>query len=129
MAKVRQIGLALALGMLIFVGCAGTKDPAALAVEQYLKGMVAGDSSQTSKMACKDFEDQAVKDADSFGGVKAQLVNPVCSKTGTEGTEVLVGCAGKIAATYGNEVQEFDLAGPVYSVTQQGGDWLVCGRQ
>ncbi len=129
MAKVRQIGLALALGMLILSGCAGAKDPAAVAVEKYLKGMVAGDAVQTSKMACKDFEDQAVKDADSFGGVKAELTSAVCSKTGSEGSAVLVSCAGKISATYGNEVQEFDLAGPVYSVVQQGSDWLVCGRQ
>jgi hypothetical protein len=129
MAKVRQFGLVLAFSMFLLVGCAGSKDPAATAVERYLKGMVAGDSSQTSKMACKDFEDQAVKDADSFGGVKAELVQAVCSKSGMQGSAVLVGCVGKISATYGKENQEFELAGPVYSVIQQGGDWLVCGRQ
>ncbi len=129
MAKVRQIGLAMALCMGLLVGCAGSKDPAAAAVERYLKAMVAGDSSQTSKLACKDYEEQAVKDADSFGGVKAELLQPVCTKTGTQAGAALVGCTGKISATYGKENQQFDLAGPVYSVIQQGGDWLVCGRQ
>jgi hypothetical protein len=128
MGKLRLMGLLLALCTIFLASCAGGKDPAALVVEQYLKGMVAGDANQTSKLACKEFEDQAVKDADSFGGVKAELVNAVCTKSGTDGSTVLVGCSGTIAATYGNEVQKFDLAGPMYKVVQQGGSWLVCGR-
>ena len=128
--RVRAKLLILCLGAAAIVGaCSSTGDPSSRAVEQYLKAMVAGDSVQTTKLACKDFEDQASKDADSFGGVKASLSGAACKKTGTGNGADLVVCTGKINATYGNEQQEFDLAGPVYSVVQQSGDWLVCGRQ
>jgi hypothetical protein len=114
---------------LVMAGCTQASDPAANVVQQYLKGMVAADNNQVSKLVCKDFEDQAVKDVDSFAGVKAELSSAVCTKSGMDGQVELVSCSGKILATYGNEKQEIDLAGPVYRVTQQGGSWLVCGRQ
>jgi len=129
MGKLVFAGLLLVLGLLFVAGCSGGKDSAALAVEQYLQGMAAGDANQASKLACKEFEEQAVSDADSFAGVKGQLLDAACSKTGANGSAALVSCTGKISATYGNEVQQFDLAGPVYTVVQQGGSWLVCGRQ
>lgn len=128
MKLIRWIGIGWVL-VLVMAGCTQASDPAAGVVQQYLKGMVAADSAQVSKLVCKDFEDQATQDIDSFAGVKAELSNPVCSKSGMDGQVVLVACSGKILATYGNEKQEIDLAGPVYRVEQQGGSWLVCGRQ
>jgi hypothetical protein len=124
----RWLFLAL-VSLFVIVGCAFASDPASGVVLQYLKSMVAADNSQVSKLVCKEFEDQAVKDSDSFAGVKAELKGASCQKSGSDGSAVLVTCAGKIIATYGNENQEFDLAGPVYRVTQQGSSWLVCGRQ
>jgi hypothetical protein len=129
MAKRYWILLISLLGVVIFSGCGGAGDPAANVVQKYLQAMVAGDASQTTKLACKDFEDQASKDADSFAGVKASLDSAVCQKTGSDSSGELVSCSGKINATYGNEQQAFDLAGPTYKVIQQNGDWLVCGRQ
>lgn len=129
MAKRHWILLVYLLGVVIFSACGGAGDPAARAVKKYLQAMVAGDAAQTTKLACKDFEDQASKDADSFTGVKASLDGATCKVTGSDPGGDLVSCSGKISATYGNEKQEFDLAGPTYKVIQQSGDWLVCGRQ
>ena len=127
-AKRMQLVLAWLLGILILSACGTGGDPSAQVVQKYLQAMVAGDASQTAKYACKDFEDQASKDADSFTGVKASLDGAACKKTGSDQGADLVSCTGKITATYGNEQQAFDLAGPVYKVIQQNGDWLVCGR-
>ena len=129
MWKALRFGLLWGAVLIILTACSGSVDPAAGVVEQYLKAMAAGDATQTARLACKGFEDQAAKDADSFGGVKAVLRDAVCKKTGADGNSTLVACSGKIEATYGNEQQNFDLAGPIYSVIQQSGNWLVCGRQ
>ena len=129
MRKALSFGLLWGAVLLILTACSGSSDPAVGVVEQYLKAMVAGDSAQAAKLACKGFEEQAVKDADAFAGVKASLNGAVCKKSGADGTATLVSCSGKIDATYGNEQQNFDLAGPVYQVIPQGGNWLVCGRQ
>ncbi len=111
------------------VACSGGSDPSVRAVEKYLQAMISGDATQTAKLACKDFESHASADADSFGGVKASLQGVACKKSGSQDGADLVTCSGKISATYGNEQQEFDLAGPTYKVIQQNGDWLVCGQQ
>jgi hypothetical protein len=129
MAKRHWILWGCLLGVIFFSACGAANNSSAGAVQKYLQAMVAGDASQTTKLACKDFEDQASKDADSFTGVKASLKDAACKKTGSDTNGDLVNCTGKISATYGNEQQEFDLAGPTYSVIQQSGDWLVCGRQ
>lgn len=127
--KLQRLVLCILIGWMVITGCSASSDPAAGAVQKYLQSMISADSSQMSKLVCKDFEDQAAKDNDSFAGVKAELNNAACKKTGTDGSSALVTCTGKIVATYGNEKQEIDLAGPVYRVTQEGGSWLVCGRQ
>ena len=124
-----KMGLIM-LGLAAFLAaCATGGDPAVRVVEKYIQAMVAGDTTQATKLACKAFEEQASKDADSFSGVKASLNGAACKKTNTVNGADQVECSGKISASYGNEQQEFDLAGPVYQVVQQNGDWLVCGRQ
>lgn len=128
MAKRVWFFLVCFLSVAILSACGGSSDPSARVVLKYLQAMVTGDASQTAKLACKDFEDQASKDADSFTGVKASLDGAACKKTGSDQGADLVSCSGKISATYGNEIQAFDLAGPTYKVIQQSGEWLVCGR-
>lgn len=129
MAKRHWFLLAVFLGAILLPACSGAGDASVQVVQKYLQAMVSGDSAQTTKLACKDFEDQAAKDADSFTGVKASLEGAACKKSGSDQGAELVSCTGKISATYGNEQQQFDLAGPTYKVVQQSGDWLVCGRQ
>jgi|WetSurMetagenome_2_1015567.scaffolds.fasta_scaffold214186_2 hypothetical protein len=105
----------------------GSNDPAAKAVVNYLQAVVSGDASKVSSNSCKDWESQAMMEMDSFAGVKANVDQAVCKTTSTDGSMTQVTCTGKIKATYNNENQEFDLSGRTYQVTQQGGEWLVCG--
>ena len=44
-----------------------------------------------------------------------------------DGETSLVDCTGSIIASYNDEDQELDLSVRTYQVTQEGGDWLVCG--
>jgi hypothetical protein len=114
----------------MLTACSGGSDGAsAKVVEQYLAAMVSGNTDQMTQLVCKEFEEQAAGDVDAFIGVTAELSEMSCAKTGSDGEVDLVGCTGSILATYGNEQQTFDLAGPVYRVIEQSGSWLICGRQ
>ena len=121
--------LFLSFVICILTACSGGNDGSGKVVEQYLTAMVAGNSEQIAQIVCKEFEEQAAADVDAFIGVSAEISNMNCTETGSDGEAVSVECSGSIAATYGNEQQTFDLAGPVYRVIEQGGGWLVCGRQ
>jgi hypothetical protein len=130
MRTLRYILLGLLLAAAL-VGCAGagagTGAPAAKAVESYLSAMVAQDGTKLSNATCKAFEDKATLDMDAFVGVKAELQNMTCQENGKNGDQTQVTCTGKIVATYNNEQQQIDLAGRTYQVTQEGGEWRVCG--
>jgi hypothetical protein len=124
------VGVILAsLALAACGGGSGAKDPAAQTVNNYLQALVAGDNNRITTLSCKDFEKQANLEVDSFAGVKPSLKDVVCQVRGTEGSARVVTCTGKISATYGNEVQEFDLSKQSYIVNQQGSDWLVCGHK
>ena len=74
-----------------------------------------------------DWEEDALIELDSFQAVTARLEDAACTQTGTDGETALVHCAGRIILSYDNEDQELDLSVRTYQVTQEGGDWLVCG--
>ena len=118
---------------LILAACGGPgsspagKSPAAAAVENYYAAMVSKDAAKVSNLTCKDFEEQALLEMDSFQAVKAELDNVVCTEAGTDGGDTLVGCTGNIVLTYNNENQTLDVSRQVYRVVQQAGDYLVCG--
>ena len=99
-------------------------------VEKYLQAIVEKDSAQVSTLSCGEWETNALKMLDSFQAVSAELEDLNCEETGTnpDGMSV-VSCTGKIVATYGNELQEFDLSIQDYLVENLNGEWLVCGMQ
>ncbi|NMC80632.1 MAG: hypothetical protein GYA59_14820 [Chloroflexi bacterium] len=117
------------VSLLLLGGCAQGNggDAAAKTVEAYLQALVDGNTDQMSNLSCKDWEQQAMLELDSFQGVEASLADASCKLTGSEGDTSLVECQGKIQATYNNEQQEFDLGGRVYQVVKEGGDLRVCG--
>lgn len=108
-------------------GSGGQKNAAAKAVEDYLTALVSKDENRLVTLSCKDWEDSALLEMDSFQAVTARLDGMSCSQTGTDGSTALVTCQGKIISTYNNEDQELDLSVRTYQVVQQGGEWLVCG--
>jgi hypothetical protein len=108
-------------------GTSNTNDAPAKAVEDYLTALVEKDADRLSTLVCGEWEDEALIELDSFQAVSTRLEGLACEQTGTDGDTALVLCNGKIIATYTNENQEIDLSTRTYQVTQEGGDWLVCG--
>lgn len=115
--------------ILSLVACdtSNTNDAPAKAVEDYLTALVEKDADRLSTLVCGEWEDEALIELDSFQAVSTRLEGLACEQTGTDGDTALVLCNGKIIATYTNEDQEIDLSTRTYQVTQEGGDWLVCG--
>ena len=112
---------------LLLVACASNADAPAQAVENYLNALVEKDETRLSTLVCGDWEEDALIELDSFQAVTARLENTACIQTGTDGETALVDCTGSIIASYNDEDQELDLSVRTYQVTQEGGDWLVCG--
>jgi hypothetical protein len=124
----RTILFSLAL-IFVLAGCWGSssKTGAVGAVERYYQAIVSQDADQFTSVTCADYEEAALIELDSFQGVKAELQGFSCQETGTQGEFTLVQCAGKIAASYGNEVRDFPLDDRIHKVKNEGGDWRVCG--
>ena len=112
---------------LLLIACASNTDAPAKAVEDYLNALVEKDVDRLSTLVCGDWEEDALIELDSFQAVTARLEGAACTQTGTDGETALVDCTGSIIASYNDEDQELDLSVRTYQVTQEGGDWLVCG--
>ncbi len=118
--------LALALALLL-AACGEAVDAAAAAVENYLNALVAKDADSISALSCADWEPQALLELDSLQAVETRLEGLACTSTTEEDGSISVNCVGKILATYNGEDQELDLSVRTYVVTEQGGEYLVCG--
>jgi len=101
----------------------------AKAVENYLTALVEKDGDRLPTLVCGDWEADALIELDSFQAVTARLDNLACSQTGTDGETALILCTGNIIATYNGEDQALDLSGRTFQVTQENGEWLVCGTR
>ena len=99
------------------------------AVENYLTALVEKDADRLPTLVCGEWEEDALIELDSFQAVTASLENVACSQTGTDGDTSLVLCTGNIVASYNGEDQQLDLSTRTYQVTEQGGDWFVCGTR
>jgi hypothetical protein len=122
--------LFITIATLLLAACASNKNGApAKAVEDYLAALVEKDADRLSTLVCGAWEEDALIELDSFQAVTARLEGLACEQTGTDGEMTLVLCSGKIIASYNNEDQELDLSVRTYQVTQEGGDWLVCGTR
>ena len=120
--------LVILLAALALTACAANNDSGpANAVEDYLNALVAKDADRLSTLSCREWEDDALLELDSFQAVTARLEGVACEQTGTDGSTALVLCNGQIIATYDTEDQELDLSVRTYQVVQEGGEWLVCG--
>jgi hypothetical protein len=113
----------------VLASCSRQNDAAAFVVEDYLSSLVKEDATEISNLVCREFEQQAKLELDSFIGVSASLSDLSCEILSIEESLALVTCTGKIIATYNNEQQELDIAGRTYKVQKENSDWLVCGYQ
>jgi hypothetical protein len=112
---------------LLLAACGQSKPEPARAVEAYLQTFVDKDDARLVTLVCPDFEMDALIEYDSFGLVKTALEDLDCQQTALDGDTASVVCQGSLQATYGNEVQSYDLAERTYSVINPGDEWLVCG--
>jgi hypothetical protein len=119
--------LVCSLGILLSACNSGAVDTKAKVVESYIKAVITQDSDQVSNLSCKSWEESAIMELDTFQTVKAVTEDLSCKSTGKSGETDEVKCNGKIVATYNEEKTEFDLTRRTYTVTQEGGDWRVCG--
>ena len=113
--------------LMLLSACSGGTKSAAVAVEDYIRALVAKDAARLSALSCADWEQMAQTELDSFQAVQVRLDGLACSVIGNEGSTTLVTCQGKIIASYNNEDQTIDLSVRTYQVVHQGGDYLVCG--
>ncbi|HXD12433.1 MAG TPA: hypothetical protein VN653_20350 [Anaerolineales bacterium] len=99
------------------------------AVNKYLNALVEKDAERLPTLVCGDWEEDALIELDSFQAVTARLDNVSCELTGSDGDTALVNCKGNIVMSYNNEDSALDLSSRTYQVTQEGGEWVVCGTR
>ena len=130
MRKLLLILSIVLIANLLLSACASSKtDAPAKAVENYLNALVAKDANRLSTLVCSKWEQDALGELDSFQAVTVSLDQVACAQTGTDGSTALVKCTGNIVTSYNNEDQKIDLSTRTYQVTQESGDWLVCGTR
>jgi hypothetical protein len=98
-------------------------------VDSYLNALVAKDAERLPTLVCGSWEEDALIELDSLQAVSARLEGVSCAQSGTDGAMALVDCSGSIVLTYDTEDQNIDLANVTYQVVEEGGEWLVCGKQ
>jgi hypothetical protein len=127
MHKYLPLGLLALACAVLLAACGGKGDAAAGAVENYLNALVSKDADRVSALSCADWEPQALLELDSFQAVETSLEGLSCTSATEDDGTISVHCAGKILASYNGEEQELDLSLRTYVVTEQGGEYLVCG--
>lgn len=122
--------LLLGMSVIALAACSqeGSDDhgPAA-AVEAYFQALVVKDSSRLSNLSCSTWEAEAQKELNSFGAVTAELRELDCTAVEADEENAEVSCSGVIAANYGNEVLEIDLADRPIQAVYEDGEWRMCG--
>ncbi len=127
MFKKLLIAMILVLGALALLGCQPAEKQAVDAVQAYLQALVDKNETQLVNLSCPNWQDDALLEYDAFGNVGTSLKDLACTSTGIGESEIHVRCTGSIQATYQNEAQTFDLSSRDFTVSNIGGDWLVCG--
>jgi outer membrane lipoprotein-sorting protein len=122
-----KISLCILL-LLILSGC-NRQSPAAQSVEAYLNALVSDDVNDVAMLTCKEWEEEAIIEYDSFQLVSPKLQDVQCSEIDQVDDYVTVQCTGQILATYNNETTTISLENRLFKVKNEKGDWFVCGYQ
>jgi hypothetical protein len=114
------------------VGCKPSQAVPVQTMQAYLTAFSAKDENTLISLTCKEWQDQALLEYDSFGNVTTELKDVTCKLTGqstnAQGETVYsVNCTGAISASYNGELRTFDLSKRVYQVVDRGGSLQVCG--
>ena len=117
----------LLLAALLLSACAASEQGAVQAVETYLQALVEKDQDRLLTGICPAWEADALLELDALSLIQTTLSDLSCEQTAEGADQAEVVCQGSIDATYGTEVQKFDLSGRTFVVQRTGSDWLVCG--
>ena len=114
------------------VGCKPSQAAPVQTMQAYLTAFADKDENTLISMTCKEWEDQALLEYDSFGNVTTELKDLSCKLVGqtsnTQGETIYsVNCTGVISASYNGELRSFDLSKRVYQVVDRGDALQVCG--
>jgi hypothetical protein len=104
-----------------------TADPAASVIVAYLQARAAASMDETLALACTTWQSGAATEVTSFASMNAKLEGVTCSVSGAEGDFTLVSCGGEMTTTYGGESRVWDMSRFIYQVTQEAGQWKMCG--
>lgn len=123
----KKILLMLILLLTLSACSTNTEAEAARAIEAYLAALTSQQPERLVTLSCADWEDDALFELDSFAAVSTSLKDLQCQVSGQDGDAQLVTCTGSIQATYGNEIQQFDLSARTFRAISEGGEWRMCG--
>jgi hypothetical protein len=112
---------------LLISGCDTSPSGPAQAVETYLTALAEKNVDQLVNASCRDWEESARLELDSFAAVTPKLNNVTCQDSGQEDETIQVVCDGQLSLDYDGEVLDIDLSGQVFRVVQEDGDWRMCG--
>ncbi len=112
----------------ILVGCQGSpsQNPSKV-VNDYLNALVEKDPAKLISFSCKNWENEAQKELDSFMNVGISLENVDCQVNSQSSAEAAVLCNGFIKLTYDSEIQKIDLSKRAYKLVLENNEWRVCG--
>lgn len=126
-AKILKLSLCIII-LLVFSGCS-RQSPAAQSVNAYLEALVSEDVNDVAMLTCKEWEEEAIIEFDSFQLVSPELKDVNCVETSQEDGYATVQCSGEIITTYNNETTIISLKSRLFTVKNEKGDWFVCGYQ
>jgi len=114
------------------IGCQPSQAAPVQILQAFFTAFSAKDENTLIGLTCKEWQDQALLEYDSFGNVSTELKDVTCKLTGqitnSQGETVYsVNCTGAISASYNGELRTFDLGKRVYRVVDRGGALQVCG--
>ncbi len=100
---------------------------AARAIEAYLGALTGKQTEQIVTLSCAAWEEDALAEIDAWATVETSLKDLVCLVSAEDGDTRLVTCTGSIQATYGNEIQQFELSTRAFRAVYEGEEWRMCG--
>lgn len=114
--------------LILLVGCQGSpsQNPSKV-VNDYLNALVEKDPARLVSFSCKDWENEAQKELDSFMNVGISLENVDCQINSQSSAEAAILCNGFIKLTYDTEIQKIDLSKRAYKLVLENNEWRVCG--
>lgn len=114
-------------GSLVLSSCSASGSPAET-MEKYLQALAAKDEVSAVNHSCADWEEEALAEGASFMTVEVSLEDLQCQTDTETADTAAVSCSGKYIFSYdAGEDQELDLAGRLFNVIKESGEWRMCG--